>query len=144
MAKISEEQFAAEQAKTAKFQQESAEAKAELAKFKQEQEKAGVEARLAKFRDEGRLTPAEFDQAVGLAMQLQGEYREQYFAQIGSRPPVLDTSEKAPASKATPKSGGASPAEQVRKFAKENGLSFEAAAQRLAQQNPALFEQEGA
>ena len=144
MAKISEEQFAAEQAKAAKFQQEAEAAKAELAKFQQEQEKASVEARLAKFRDEGRLTPAEFGQAVGLAMQLQGEYREQYFAQIGGRPPVLETSEKAPANKAAPAGGSTSPAEQVRKFAKENNLSFEAAAQRLAQQNPALFEQEGA
>ena len=142
MAKISDEQFAAEQARAAKFQQEAEAAKAALAKFQQEQEKAGVEARLAKFRDEGRLTPAEFDQAVGLAMQLQGEYREQYFAQIGGRPPVLDTSEKAPANKAAPKSGSTSPAEQVRKFAAENNISFEAAAQRLAQQNPALFEQE--
>ena len=144
MAKVSEEQFAAEQSAKLQFQKEAEAARAELAQFKQEQEKADVEARLAKFRDEGRLTPAEFDQAVGLAMQLQGSYREQYFSQIAARRPVLDTAEQAPAKDAAPTSGGgASPTEQVRKFAQENNLSFEAAAMRLAAQKPDLFEQGG-
>ena len=145
MAKVSEEQFAAEQAVELQFQKEAEAARAELAQFKQDQEKADVEARLAKFRDEGRLTPAEFDLSVGLAMELQGRYREEYFSQIAARRPVLETrNEQAPARDAAAASGVTAPAlwSKSAEFAQKNNLSFEAAAMRLAAQNPGLFERE--
>ena len=142
MAKITQEQLELEQAKAAKFQQEAEATKAELAKFRQEQEKKDVELRLSSLRDSGKLAPAEFEQAAGLALQLHGEYREQYFKQIENRPPILDVSGKEHATTSNAQegqTGSMNQTEQVRKFAKENGISFTEAAQKMAAQNPAQF-----
>ncbi|MEM9423158.1 MAG: hypothetical protein AAF975_00040 [Spirochaetota bacterium] len=139
MGKITEEMFAAEQAASLRFQQEAQSAKAELAKFQQEQEKKDVEARIAKLRECGKLAPAEFEQAVGLALQLTGEHRETYFGQLEGRAPVLDLgTEKARREDAG--GGHQSALDQLKSFAAREGLSFSEALERVKFSDAVLYQ----
>lgn len=140
VAKITEEQFAAAETRAAESEARAKEAEDKLAQFQAAAEKKDVEAKLRQFEAVGKLPPAELEQALGLALQLRGEYREQYFQQIEARPPALDLSGRHQADKSEFSEAGLDPMAQVRKFASDNKISFSEAVDRIRREQPDLYE----
>jgi hypothetical protein len=125
-----------------------------LAAFKKENnelkligKKAESEAYFEKLRDEGKLPPAIFKQAVDFDVQLDAEAQKEFRAFFEQAKPILDFSGKHIADKKIAQDQGASGfslTARIRAFQKERNLSsFKDAADILHTENPALFEEEG-
>jgi hypothetical protein len=140
--------------KTEELQAELKKKEEMLAAFKKENnelklagKKAESEAYFEKLRDEGKLPPAVFKQAVDFDVQLDSEAQKEFRAFFEQAKPILDFSGKHIADKKIAQTQGASGfslAARIRAFQKERNLSsFTDAAEILHAENPALFAEEG-
>ena len=136
--------------KTEELQAELAKKEEMLAAFmkenrdlKQAGKKAEAEAYFGRLRDEGKLTPAQFEQFVHIDMQIDGEGQKAFRAFFDTAKPVIDLSGRHYADKTNAPVSGASEsalAARIRAFQKERNLSsFEDAAKILYVEKPALF-----
>ncbi|MHB9292676.1 hypothetical protein Holit_01778 [Hollandina sp. SP2] len=131
--------FAAQNEQLAALQKENAE-------LKNAGKKAESEAYFGKLRDEGKITPAQFSNAVGIDCTLEGEARKNFRALFAGASVQVDLSgnhaapkNKAPASR----SENAGLTAKIRAFQKEKHLdSFTEAADALFAEKPELFEEE--
>jgi len=125
----------------------------QLAAFKKENEelknagrKQESDAFFGKLRDEGKLTPADFEKAVALDVKLGDEERKEFRALFSSLEKKVDLSGKHTADKKNapaPAAGSADLTAKIRAFQKEKNLaSFADAATALYAENPKLFEEE--
>ena len=133
---------------------ELAAAKAQIAMFQKENEslrdgerKADAQTFFSKLRDEGKLPPALFEQAVELDAKLTDEGRKEYRALFSALEAKVDLSgtHAAPKSKAPPAGAGdGSLTAKIRSFQKEKKFTtFAEAAEAYHAANPAAFEQGG-
>jgi hypothetical protein len=131
--------FAAQNARLAELQKENAE-------LKNAGKKAESEAHFGKLRDEGKITPAQFDNAVGIDSALEGEAQKNFRALFAGAAPQVDLSgtHAAPKSKApAARSESAGLTAKIKAFQKEKRLdSFAEAADALYAERPELFEEE--
>jgi hypothetical protein len=139
--------------KTEELQAELAKKEEMLAAFKKENDalkqagkKAEAEAYFGRLRDKGKLTPDQFEQLVGIDMQIDGESQKAFRAFFDTAKPVIDLSGRHYADKKDAPASGASEsalAAQIRAFQRERNLSsFEDAAKILHVEKPALFTEE--
>jgi hypothetical protein len=140
--------------KTEELQAELTKKEELLAAFKQENnelkraaKKAESEVYFGKLRDQGKLTPAVFKQAVDFDIQLDVAAQKAFRAFFEQAKPIADLSGRHYADKKNaqpPGASGFSLAARIRAFQVERGLSsFEDAAKILHGENPALFAPEG-
>jgi hypothetical protein len=131
--------FAAQNERLAALQKENAELMAAG-------RKAESEAYFGKLRDEGKITPAQFDNAVGIDRGLEGEARKNFRALFAGAAPRVDLSgnHAAPKNRApAARSENAGLTAKIRAFQKEKHLdSFADAADALFAGKPELFEEE--
>jgi hypothetical protein len=131
--------FAAQNERLAALQKENAE-------LKNAGKKAEGEAYFGKLRDEGKITPAQFNDAVGIDCGLEGEARKNFRALFAGATPQVDLSgnHAAPKSKApAARSESAGLTAKIKAFQKEKRLdSFAEAADALFAEKPELFEEE--
>jgi hypothetical protein len=139
---------------TEKLKAELAAKEAELATFKKEVEDLKSARRkqdsltyFGKLRDEGKLPPAQFEQAAALDARLGEENREAFRALFSNLGQELDLSGKHLADKkraAAPAASEEDLSAQIRAFQKEKGFaSFSDAAEALHAEKPDLFEKAG-
>jgi len=125
----------------------------QLAAFKKENEelknagrKHDAEAFFGKLRDEGKMTPADFEKAVALDSRLGDEERKEYRALFSSLEKKVDLSGKHTADKKNAPAPAADSADltaKIKAFQKEKKLtSFAEAATVLYAEKPELFKEE--
>ena len=131
--------FAAQNAQVAALQKEND-------GLKNAGKRAESEAYFGKLRDEGKITPAQFDNAVGIDCGLEGEAQKNFRALFAGATPQVDLSgnHAAPKSRApAARSESAGLTAKIRAFQKEKRLeSFAEAADTLYAEKPELFEEE--
>jgi hypothetical protein len=131
--------FAAQNARLDALQKENAE-------LKNAGKKAESEAYFGKLRDEGKITPAQFDNAVGIDCALEGEAQKNFRALFAGASPQVDLSgnHAAPNSRApAARSESAGLTAKIKAYQKEKRLdSFAEAADALFAEKPELFEEE--
>ena len=131
--------FAAQNERLAALQKENAE-------LQNAAKKADSEAYFGKLRDEGKITPAQFDNAVGIDCGLEGDARKNFRALFAGASVQVDLSgtHAAPKGKAPEaRSENAGLTAKIRAFQKEKRLdSFAEAADALFAEKPELFEEE--
>jgi hypothetical protein len=131
--------FAAQSAQLAALQKENAE-------LKNAGKKAESEAYFGKLRDEGKITPAQFSDAVNIDGSLEGEARKNFRALFSGASPQVDLSgnHAAPKSNApAARSESAGLTAKIKAYQKEKRLdSFADAADALFAEKPELFEEE--
>ena len=107
----------------------------------------GAEEYYAKLRDEGKLPPAQFAQAVALDMKVGEAERKELRAMFAALDPKMDLSGQHVASKEKAPSPAATESEltaQIRAYQKEHRLSsFSDAATALYAAKPELFKEDG-
>jgi hypothetical protein len=138
--------------KTEELQAEIAKRDEQLAAFKKENNELKLagkqvesEAFFGKLRDEGKLSPASFKQAVDFDVRLDSEVQKKEFrAFFEQATTIVDLSGNHHADKkGAQAASGVSLSARIRAFQTERGLSrFHEAAEILYAENPALFEQE--
>jgi hypothetical protein len=131
--------FAAQGAQVAALQKENAE-------LKNAGKKAESEAYFSKLRDEGKITPAQFDNAIGIDSKLEGDAQKDFRAMFAAAAPQVDLSgnHAAPKSKAPPpRAETASLTAKIKAFQKEHKLAtFEDAADAMYAEKPEAFAEE--
>jgi hypothetical protein len=131
--------FAAQNERVAALQKENAE-------LKNAGKKAESEAYFGKLRDEGKITPAQFSNAVNLDCNLEGEAQKNFRALFAGASVQVDLSgnHAAPKNKApAARSESAGLTAKIRAFQKEKHLdSFTEAADALFAEKPELFTEE--
>ena len=135
-----EGELAAARAQIAAFQKENGE-------LKNAERKTEAASFFSKLRDEGKLPPALFEQAVELDAQLTDDGRKEYRALFSALEAKVDLSgtHAAPKSKAPPAGAGdGSLTAKIRSFQREKKFTtFAEAAEAYHAANPAAFEQGG-
>ena len=131
--------FAAQNAEVAALQKENAE-------LQNAGRRSESEAYFGKLRDEGKITPAQFSNVVGIDCGLEGEERKNFRTLFAGASPQVDLSgnHAAPKGKAPEaRSESAALTAKIRAFQKEKHLdSFAEAAEALYAEKPELFEEE--
>lgn len=143
-----------EKEKFSQLEKENADKTARIAQFEQQEKenkketaKKDAESFYQKFRDDGKITPVEFSEVVGLDVTLTEEQRaiqrKQFSALFEKRSPVVSLAAGHVASKDTcfseNEKTNASVNAQVRKYAREHKISFSEAVEVLSAEKPELF-----
>lgn len=118
----------------------------ENAALKQTGMKNEAEAFFSKLRDEGKITPADFEKAVALDVKMDEADRTAFRSLFSQNEPIADLSGTHAASKEKSSAdfaGNADLTAKVRAFQKEKGFaSFTDAAEALYAASPEMFEEE--
>lgn len=143
-----------EKEKFSQLEKENADKAARIAQFEQQEKenkketaKKDAESFYQKFRDDGKITPVEFSEVVGLDVTLTEEQRaiqrKHFSALFEKRSPVVSLNAGHVASKeqcfSENEKTNASVNAQVRKYAREHKISFSEAVDVLSSEKPELF-----
>ena len=139
---MDEEEAKALREENQRLQTENTNLQTKVNEFESKEHDKDTSAKLEKFRDKGKILPAKFDSIKEKVIKMSPEAQELFFSTLEDSAAVVELDGDHFASKTNASESGASGiTDKIRAFAKDNGLSYEGAWNRLKKENPELFEE---